>query len=221
MSFRETIPALKQKFRTMKKDQYLILILTGVLLLVIVFPTGSKEEDAAAAKSAETHTTDNNLTEVSEETLGMQAGSEEAYISMLEEKLERGISYIAGAGRVKVMITLNAGTEQVVLKDTSDQGASTIEKDASGGNRTVMENETAETTIYVEEENGTRIPYVCKNLPPQIEGVTVICEGGDNSVVRSDITGVVKALFPVEAHKIKVVRMAVTKTNSGKETIER
>ncbi len=39
-----------------------------------------------------------------------------------------------------------------------------------------------------------------------VEGVAVIAEGGGNSVVVRNIIEVVQALFPVESHKIKVIK---------------
>ncbi|MFR7444694.1 MAG: hypothetical protein ACLUUO_16185 [Sellimonas intestinalis] len=40
-----------------------------------------------------------------------------------------------------------------------------------------------------------------------MEGVVVLCEGGDQPVVVQEITEAVEALFSVESHKIKVVKM--------------
>ena len=40
-----------------------------------------------------------------------------------------------------------------------------------------------------------------------MEGVSVVAEGGDNAVVQNNISDIVQALFGIEAHKIKVVKM--------------
>ena len=42
-----------------------------------------------------------------------------------------------------------------------------------------------------------------KKLSPEVEGVIVIADGGDNAVVVQNITGAIQALYGVEAHKIK------------------
>ena len=42
---------------------------------------------------------------------------------------------------------------------------------------------------------------------PEIEGVLVVAEGGDSPRIVSDISDAVKALFQVEAHRIKVIKM--------------
>lgn len=45
----------------------------------------------------------------------------------------------------------------------------------------------------------------------QVEGVVVVSEGADNAVVVRNITEIVKALFPVDSHKIKVIKRNQTK----------
>ena len=58
-------------------------------------------------------------------------------------------------------------------------------------------------------ENGSeKQPYVTKEVLPKVEGVLVVAEGGDDPRVISDISDTVMALFRVEAHKIKVVKMS-------------
>ena len=44
-----------------------------------------------------------------------------------------------------------------------------------------------------------------------MEGVVVVSEGADNAVVVRNITEIVKALFPVDSHKIKVIKRNQTK----------
>jgi len=45
------------------------------------------------------------------------------------------------------------------------------------------------------------------NVTEPVTGVLVLAEGGDNAVVEKNITDAVKALFGLEAHKIKVMKM--------------
>ena len=52
-----------------------------------------------------------------------------------------------------------------------------------------------------------RDSYVSKIREPSIEGVTVVAQGGGNAVIQKNITEVIQALFGIEAHKIKVVKM--------------
>ena len=61
--------------------------------------------------------------------------------------------------------------------------------------------------MYTQDGNGGRVPYVIEEMEPQIQGILVVAEGGDNSQVVQNITEAVMALFGVEAHKIKVMKM--------------
>ena len=51
------------------------------------------------------------------------------------------------------------------------------------------------------------LPYIVKELEPEIAGVLVIAEGGNNEVIKSDVIAAVQVLFDVPAHKIKVMKM--------------
>ncbi len=46
-----------------------------------------------------------------------------------------------------------------------------------------------------------------KEMTPKVEGVLVVAEGGENAKTAKNISDAVLALFPVEVHKIKVVKM--------------
>ena len=50
-----------------------------------------------------------------------------------------------------------------------------------------------------------------QELEPRVEGVIVIAEGGGNAQVKQNILEAVQALFSVEAHKIKIMKMEGSK----------
>lgn len=58
----------------------------------------------------------------------------------------------------------------------------------------------------------SRRPYVTSESNPQVEGVLVIAEGGDKSSVKEEIIGAAQALFGIEPHKIKIMKMEVEET---------
>jgi stage III sporulation protein AG len=109
-------------------------------------------------------------------------------------------------GHVKVMITLKASEELVVEKEEPVSRSSTNETDSQGGTRIVNQVETEETTVY-RTDGTTSEPYVVKTLSPEIEGVVVVAEGAGDGNVDKTVTEIAEALFGVEAHKVKVVRM--------------
>lgn len=201
----------EKKWKELKKSDWVVVGLIGVLLLVIAMPMeGRKTETGAQADWKEQTESGSNREDEAEQgtypgnkTDGM---TEDAYVEYLEEKLEAVLGQMDGVGAVEVMITVSDMGEYVVEKDTNSVGTVTTEEDSAGGSRTVSENTVEEATIYVECGDET-YPYIQKEKLPTVEGVVVVAEGGGNSVVVSNISESVKALLPVEAHRIKVVKM--------------
>lgn len=190
----------QKKWQNLKKGDWVALALTGVLLLVIAMPLGEGNGETSQGKVQEKE-------KVQEETvLQSQTASEDAYAEYLEKKLKDVLESMEGVGKVKVMITLSDSGASIVEKDKSSTQNSVSETDSSGGTRITTEREENYETVYVETE-GETYPYVGKEVLPGIEGVVIVAEGGGNSKIVSDISDAVMALFPVEAHRIKVVKM--------------
>ena len=180
-----------------RKNQLLILFLVGLLLLVIVFPVpGRTDNEADLADEGVQSTADLSST-----------GDYEEY---LEEKTAKILSQVEGVGEVTVMITLESGGQKIIEKDQSSSGQTTEETDSEGGTRSVEDRSSDKTSIYVQDSDGSSTPYVSKELSPEIAGVVVIADGGDDAVAAQDITEAVQALFGVEAHKIKIMKRADT-----------
>lgn len=185
------------KLKKPKKEQLVVLLLFGVLLVVIALPTttgtmGADKKDADISGTQGAAGTDTaTLT----------------YEEQLEKRLSAILSQVAGAGRVEVMVTLESRGERIVEKDTPESRKSVEETDSSGGSRTTDEQEWGEETVYYEDGSGGKSPYVVKELEPNIEGVLVLAEGGDSAVVKQELLEAVQALFPIEAHKVKIMKL--------------
>lgn len=194
---------LKKWFR---KDNLVILILTGVLLVIIALPTRDPREAGEPQTGG-----DNQVKAPAGESTGItgQADSDEDYARQLEQRLRETLSQMEGVGKVRVMITLRSSQELVVEKEQPYLRSSTNENDAQGGNRSINQMETEENTVYRTDGNVSE-PYVVKTLPPQVEGVVVVAEGAGSGTVNRTIVEMVQALFGVEAHKVKVVKMEIT-----------
>lgn len=163
------------------KNRLLILVLVGLILLVISIPTEKKETDAE------------NTEEVYEDDAD--------YARQMENRLERILDETEGVGNVSVMITLKSSGESIVEKDASGSVSS-----SAGESDTQNQTDSSETTVFEEQSDGTQTPYVSKKVTPEIDGVIIVADGGDDPVVIENITGAVKALFDVDMHKIKVMK---------------
>lgn len=119
----------------------------------------------------------------------------DSYEEKMEKKLEELLSRVEGVGQVRVMLTFEGSGERKVEKD---------KQVGTGG--------TEEETVYEESGSSSRRPYVTSESNPQVEGVLVIAEGGDKSSVKEEIIGAAQALFGIEPHKIKIMKMEVEET---------
>lgn len=188
----------KEKFslgrlKKIPRNQLLIGGLAGILLLVIAIPTEKKADTQKGQ----------------EQEQGQEAGQGSYedmgdYAKRMERRLKQILGDMEGVGKVEVMITLKDEGEQLVEKDTSRNSQNTQE--GSGEDtRTNTQHQSQEETVYSSGNNGE--PFVAKEVAPCVEGVLVVAEGGGDSQVAKNISDAVLALFPVEVHKIKVVKM--------------
>lgn len=186
-----------------KKENLIVLILAGILLIVIALPTKESSsqkradnvsgeyqeslweelygENAGDAAGNGDHTDSTNADSINNSEISVTATAD--YVTGLEDKLTEILSRIQGVGKVYVMITLQESEELIVEKDLA---------------------ETQEQTVY-ETEGNSSVPYVIKTVFPKVEGVAVIAEGAGSGTVTKTITEIVQALFGIELHKIKVV----------------
>lgn len=182
----------KIKEKKLKRSDWLILVLAGILILIIALPTDTKgKKQAEEAKE-----------NISKENNTMEASKDE-----IEQKLEDVLEKIDGAGEVKVMITYQDSGTQVVEKDKNTSANSVEESDSTGGVRSTKEQQLQESTVYEEADAGNT-PFVSKELLPKVEGILIVASGGDNQKVKQNISEAVLALFQVEAHRIKIVKMS-------------
>ncbi len=199
-----------------RKDNFVILVLTGILLVIIALPTekggggdalpGTETEAPGIGAGIQRDTGQGTEEAAQEES--RWADTDEAYAACLEERLTESLSQMADVGKVKVMITLKSSSELVVEKEQPVTRSSTSETDSMGGSRTVSELDSDENTVY-RTDGSLSEPYVVKTLAPQIEGVLVVAEGAGNGTVSRTIVEIAQALFGIEAHKVKVVKMVI------------
>ena len=182
-------------FTGKKGSPSLIGLLTGLLLLVVAWPDGSRKK-----------TTEQDAVTVQGSRADTQQQSADQRAKALERRLENVLSQVQGVGNVTVMITLRTQGENIVEKDKrTSQNKSTQDADSSGKS-SADASEQEENTVYEKRENGEELPYVKEVKEPEVAGVIVAAEGGENAQTAADITEAVMALFGIEAHKIKVMK---------------
>ena len=177
--------------RGMKREQWLICGLAGLLLLVIAAPVKQKEQK----KTQE------------EVTVQSQELTDDQIRQSYEKQLESVLSQVEGVGTVQVAVAMESTGKKQVEKDSPEDTSTSSEKGDSGTERTSQTVTTGETTVYEDTGDGGQKPYISSSTYPEIRGVIVVAQGGGNPVIVQQIQEAVMALFHIEAHEIKVLKM--------------
>lgn len=175
----------------LKKEQLLICALIAGLLLIVAIPTKKQTDSSKEQLQAS----------VEAENMG-SAGIRQ----QLETQLADALSQMEGVGKVQVVLTLESSTKKEVEKDVPASQSSQSES-GDGRNLTSDSGSSEETTVYEKKSDGSQTPYVVSETMPEVRGVLVVAQGADNPQVVKQISEGIMALFRVEAHKIKVVKM--------------
>ncbi len=121
-----------------------------------------------------------------------QSPSYSEYVAKLETDTASLISTIDGVGRCQVMITLREGTENIYARNADEEI-----RDGS--------NSAKHEYVLYDGEQGEEALLVKERFPP-VQGVAVVCDGADNTVVRTCVVNTVSALFNVSVSKISVAK---------------
>ncbi len=191
-----------------RRDNLLILVLAGILLFIIALPTSDGEKADSGMKEKTKALSGETLQTGDGQTPGVNpgTGTDEDYAAAMEQRLTEALADMAGVGKVRVMITLKSSRGLVVEKEEQMEQSSVKETDSQGGSR-ISDQASREETVVRSTDGSNSEPYVVKSYVPEIEGVLVVAEGAGSGTINRTVTEVVQALFGVEAHKVKVVKM--------------
>lgn len=182
------INIFKEKIR---KDPKIIIII-GLIGIFLIFFSSFFESD------------DN---EVKAEKISEISASE--YSQSLEKRLSEQISEVVG-GDVKVMVTLETGIEYVYASEAKNNVREELEDAQSDKKQKSQKDEESENNyIIYKDENGNEVPLVVTEIMPNIKGVVVGCENGDNETVAATVKNLVKTALNISDDKVCVVGLNI------------
>lgn len=159
--------ALKNKLLcTVRQYRYAIIILAAGLFLMLL-PSGKKEEIKEAEPASVRYETEE-----------------------LEDRLSKLLSYVQGAGKVKVLLTRSKGEQTVYQTDIQERDGSF-----------------SEDTVIVTGSDRSQQGLVCHQLAPQYLGAVIVCQGADKAVVRLAIVEAVSKATGLSTDAITVLKM--------------
>ncbi len=119
----------------------------------------------------------------------------ESYVSLCEKKLQNITDGVCG-GKSRVMVTLESSYESVFANNAA------IDESGRQGGENVI-NTKKEIVLRSTAEKGDE-PVVVKKIMPKIKGVVIVCDGGNNEVIRRQIKEAAMCAFNITDDKICV-----------------
>ncbi len=211
--WRKLIEGLKRQDNAGKKktvnwkeiglSKLVIIFMAGVFLLILSLPSGSMSVKKDSAKNGtKKETTVQTVQDTAAQAMKQYAGEQ-------EKELERLLSKVEGIGEVDVMLTIASSEEKRTLQQEDHTSSTSRESDSTGGTRNQTQGSSKTEPVLVGEDG--KEPFVVQVQSPQVEGVLVVAQGAGSGVIDSEIIAAVEALFPIEPHKIKVMKMGSPK----------
>lgn len=109
-------------------------------------------------------------------------------------QLEKTLSQVEGAGKVKVLINYSQSGEKILAYDME----SNINEKDNG-----KENNSKSEVVY----DGNKMPVILKEYMPKVEGVIIVAQGGNIESVKKQLISGTVALLGIDSHKIEVLKM--------------
>lgn len=128
------------------------------------------------------------------ETTSVAPVLQEETVTDLEAKLEKLLSHLEGAGKVKVLLTEAAGERRIFQTDESSD---------SGEYSTAIRRDTVVISDAGRNEDG----LIQQRLPPVYLGAVVLCQGADHASVKLAIIEAVSSATGLATHHITVLKM--------------
>ena len=167
----------------------LILIgVLGILLISLEFGGDSNKEEDENNKNV---------------TVSDDYYDADEYCESLEKKIKSVIEKIEGVSGVEVCVTLKNSSNKVVLTETPYK----INSDgtSSDGSKNIISEEKNYNTVYEEDKQGKKVPYVVTYNYPDVKGVAVGITSTLTIDVKEKIINVVSTLTGVTVNNISVI----------------
>ena len=108
----------------------------------------------------------------------------------LEQSLSDILSQVAGAGKVEVLLTQQAG-ESILYQNDEDITGDSVRRD----------------TVLITGADRTESGLIRQILPPVYRGAVILCQGADNAQVRLSIAQAIKSATGLSLDRITILKM--------------
>ena len=167
-------------FRKIKSPKVLIAAgIAGMVLILLssFLPSGKKTEQSVCA----------------------DAVTAEEYAGQLEKRIAGTVQSITGSRKVDVIVTLESGVRYTYADTNEDTSANKTESDYES-----TSNERKQSYITVRNADGGEQALLVTAHMPEVRGVAIVCEGGDDPVLNEKIKNAVTAALNITSKRVYV-----------------
>ena len=177
-----------------KNDKILsIIVISGMIGIGLIFASSYFEKDRSEVPDEASSTEENIF-------------SADDYKQNISQELGNMISSIEGAGKTKIMVTLNGSIREIYATDTDIVDKDSAKKTKENEN-TDKQNTEKKKYILIKGKDGSEQALSLGQLVPEIKGVLIICEGGYNDVIKERIIDAVSAALNITKSHICVSKL--------------
>lgn len=138
-------------------------------------------------------------TEKNKPTEGTEEISVEQYKESLESDITKMVTDITGSRKVTVVVTLDSGIRYSYADTREESSSDKTEKEAQ-----TTDTELKESYITVKSASGGEEALLLKTEMPEIRGVAVVCEGGDDEYINQKILNTVTAALNITSKRVYI-----------------
>jgi len=188
-----------------KKVQALFaMLLAGVLLLVLSAYFAGQGDGGDNGNSFNIEAIDFEDNRYSSAVSQQLSESLSQYLS---RQLEEILSLVAGAGQVRVMLTLGS-TASIYAQNSQLSLSATVENDGEGGLRNIDSETNSHTYVMLRQADGSERPLRLQEVRAPIEGVIIVAQGAGDIVVRDALIRAAATGLNIGIHQVQVFQMS-------------
>lgn len=172
----KTVLGLLNKLKSPK-----VLIIAGILGISLIFISSFFDGNSVKKTSAE-----------------KQINAEE-YRLQLEEDIKKIVTNITGSRDVTVLITLESGIKYQYADIHEGNSSDKTESDSQ-----ITSSEIKQGYITVKTSSGGEEALLVTAEMPEVRGVAIVCDGGDNEIIKEKIKNTVMAALNITSKRVYI-----------------
>jgi stage III sporulation protein AG len=124
----------------------------------------------------------------------------EEYRKTLEADVLKIVKSISGDKKATVVITLENGIKYSYADSFNSQSSN-----SSGTNTKNESNSSSKTYLTVRGDDGGENPLIITEIMPEVRGVAIVCEGGDDAALAEKISKAVMSALNITSKRVYIV----------------